>query len=248
VLIDTLVFPEETQAIRRFIENRLGSQVRYVVNTHFHADHTTGTCFFPEAQVISHALCRTLLDTRGRESLERLKLSSPELRDLHVVLPQIVFGEGTFNLYLGNKAFQMWSTPGHSPDTIVCLVKDERVLFASDILMPVPFFADGSFEDFLKSLESLRGGNFENVVQGHGEVILRGEIDEKIESDIAYLHRLSDQVDKALKSRAPDAALAAITIERCGKSRILLNGAVEQLHRTNVNVLAGQRRGLVQSS
>ena len=58
VLIDTLLYPEESLQIKRFIEERLATTVRYVINTHFHADHTTGSCFFPDAQVISHRLCR----------------------------------------------------------------------------------------------------------------------------------------------------------------------------------------------
>ena len=68
VLIDTLLYPEETLRIRRFIEKGLGTRVRYVINTHYHADHTTGACFFPDAQVISHALCRELLSSRGHEA------------------------------------------------------------------------------------------------------------------------------------------------------------------------------------
>ncbi len=242
VLIDTLVFPEETLMLRRFVENRLGTTVRYVINTHFHADHTTGTCFFPEATVVSHALCRDLLDTRGRESMARLKASSPDMRDVELVLPSMVFEEGVLELHLGGKTFQLWHTPGHSLDSVVCLVKDERILFAADTLMPIPYFVDGSYSAFRQSLESLRNSNYENVVQGHGEVILRGEIEEKIESDIHYLDKLGELVDAALASTTPDKALAAITLEQCGKSRILLNGAVEQLHRNNLTTLANQRR------
>jgi glyoxylase-like metal-dependent hydrolase (beta-lactamase superfamily II) len=242
VLIDTLVFPEETQMMRRFIENRLGAKVRYVVNTHFHADHTTGTCFFPDATVVSHALCRQYLDTRGRESLQRLKDSSPDMRDVELVLPNLVFEDGTLELTVGNKTFQLWHTPGHSLDSIVCLLKEERVLFAADTLMPIPYFVDGSYDAFLTSLEGLRNGNYENVIQGHGEVILRGEIEEKIENDIFYLHKLGELVDNALDSKTPEKALTAISLEKCGKSRILLNGAVEQLHRNNVQTLANQRR------
>ncbi len=241
VMIDTLVFPEETLAIRRFVESRLKSTVRYIINTHFHADHTTGTSFFPEATVVAHELCRSLLEQRGRESIERLKASSGEMREVDLVLPQIVFSTGSFALHLGDKVFELWATPGHSPDSIVCLVKDDRVLFAADTLMAIPYFVDGSYDDFLASLEGLRNGNFENVVEGHGEVILRGEIEEKIESDIAYLRALKKLVDGALVSKDPDAALAAIDLEKCGKSRILLNGMAEQLHRQNVAALASQR-------
>lgn len=45
VMIDTLALPEETLGIREFIEHELGVQVRYVINTHYHADHTWGNCF-----------------------------------------------------------------------------------------------------------------------------------------------------------------------------------------------------------
>jgi cyclase len=248
VLIDTLVYPEETRQIKRFVETRLNTQVRYVINTHFHADHSTGTCFFEDTVVISHALCRELLDKRGRESLERVKAVSNEMREVEVVLPNLVFEGGTLSLHLGNKTFQFWSTPGHSPDSIVCLVKEDRVLFAADTLMPIPYFVDGSYDDFLVSLEKLKNGNYENVIQGHGEVILRGEVEEKIQSDIDYLHALREAVDRALNTANPEQALEAIDIERCGKSRVLLNGAVEQLHRQNVLALASQRRESVRIS
>lgn len=248
VLIDTLVFPEETLRIKRFAENRLGTTIRYVINTHFHADHSTGTCFFPGAEVIAHARCRELLDTRGRESLERMKATSAEMGMVELVLPTLVFDDGLFTLELGGKVLQMWHTPGHSPDSIVCLVKDERVLFAADTLMPLPHFVDGSYDSFIESLQGLRGGNYENVVQGHGEVILRGEIEEKIQNDLDYLRRLRRAVDVALAAPQRETALDAITLEQCGKNRVLLNGAGEQLHRQNVIALANQRRELAHLS
>ena len=225
---------------------RLGTSVRYIINTHFHADHSTGTCFFKGARVIAHARCRELLDKRGRESLRRVKAASAEMHDVELVLPDMVFDNGPLNLHIGNKTLQLWSTPGHSPDSIVCLVKEDRVLFAADTLMPIPYFVDGNYDDFLASLNGLRNGNFENVIQGHGEVILRGEVEEKIQTDVDYLLKLKDAVDGALTSPAPENALDAIDVESCGKSRILLNGTVEQLHRQNVLALASQRRELVQ--
>ena len=245
VVIDTLAYPEETLLMKRFIEARLGTTVRYVINTHFHADHSTGTCFFKGARVISHALCRELLDTRGRSSLEKSKAAN-EMRDVELVLPDIVFSGGAFTLHIGNKTFQFWSTPGHSIDSIVCHVKEDRVLFAADTLMPIPYFVDGNYDDFVISLMGLRNGNYENVIQGHGEIILRGEVEEKIQTDIDYLHKLRLAVDAALANPFPDVALEAIDIESCGKSRILLNGAIAQLHRQNVLTLAAQRRELVQ--
>jgi glyoxylase-like metal-dependent hydrolase (beta-lactamase superfamily II) len=234
-LIDTLV-PEETRLIKRFVEDRLGLNVRYVVNTHFHADHSTGTYLFPEAQVIGHRKCRDLLERRGRDSLEQMKEGSADLHDIELVLPDVVF-DTSLTLHLGGKTLQLWSTPGHSPDSIVCLVEEDQTLFAADTLMPIPFFIDGDYHDLLKSLRGLQTRSYETIIQGHGEVILRGEVREKLQSDIDYLVKLGDAIDLAIQNQTGKIPPDSIKIEKCGKSRIALNGMAEQLHQQNVKWL-----------
>lgn len=237
ILIDTLVFPEEAKAIRNFIENRLSTVVRYVINTHSHADHTYGTCFFEQAIVVSHALCYDLLNTSGREGLQKAQQNSRTFQGVTVRLPQVVFEQGELELRLGEKTLVLQHSPGHSEDGITVLVKEDRILFAGDTVMPVPYFVNGNYDDFMVSLEKLRDNNFENIVQGHGEVILRGEIESKIESDLAYLRIIRNHVEKALLLDDGWAYLEKIDIEKCGKSRIPLNGGVQDLHRENLRTL-----------
>jgi cyclase len=237
IVIDTLPFPTETRQIVRFVEERHGLSVRFVVNTHYHADHTYGTCLFDDARVVSHALCRELLDGPGRDALIAAKRTSRELAPVTVRLPDIVFEEGHAQLHLGGVTLRMWRSPGHSPDSIVCLVEEEQILFAADTMMPVPFFADGSWQDYVTSLESLRGGEYETIVQGHGEVILRGEVESRIEDDLAYLHTVYARVEEVVENGGGPEALDKIDIEECGKNRIALNGIVQQLHRSNVEAL-----------
>jgi len=237
ILIDTLVFPEEARAIKTFLETRLNCPVRYVINTHYHADHTYGTCFFEGAQVVAHAKCYDLLATRGREGLAQAQQSTPDLRSVQIVLPHIVFDSGALSIHLGNKTVEMWHSPGHSPDSIVCLVKEDRVLFAADTMMPIPYFVDGSYDDFVNSLNALKDGGYENMVQGHGEVVLRGEIEEVIQNNLDYLATIRRHVERALANHKPVTALDAIDIESCGKSRIPLNGLVQELHRANLHAL-----------
>ncbi len=241
VLFDTLLYPEETRQIQRFVERRLGTTVKFVINSHFHADHTAGTWLFEDAQVIAHAKCRELLERRGRESLEHSKQHLPELREVILVLPETTFTD-SYLLNVGGKTFQLWSTPGHSPDSVMCLIKEDRVLLAADTVMALPHFVDGSFDKLYASLQSLRGGNYENVIQGHGDIVLRGEIEDKLKSDTAYLDALLLAVDHALEKGLP---LENIDIESCGKSRILLHGSAVELHRQNVMTLAAQRRELL---
>ena len=47
ILIDTLFYPDETREIKGFLEGRLKKKVKYVINTHYHADHTLGSWYFP---------------------------------------------------------------------------------------------------------------------------------------------------------------------------------------------------------
>ncbi len=243
ILIDTLLFPEETKAIKNYLENRLDCMVKYVINTHYHADHTYGTCLFPNAMVVGHRLCYDLLNTRGREGLTQAQHGTSELDEIQIALPHLVFDSRTINVYLGNKTVQLWHSPGHSPDSIVCLVKEDRVLFAADTLMPLPYFVDGSYDDFVQSLHALQNNNFENIVQGHGEVVLRGEIEDKIASDLRYLAAIKKHAETASTKSDPERYLDGIDIERCGKSRIPLSGTVQTLHRENLRALHRQITG-----
>lgn len=234
ILIDTLFYPEECQAVKSFLEERLGLRVRYVVNTHYHADHTMGTYLFPKAQVVSHALCREYLDTTGRQGLEQMKSQSPEFEDVVLILPDLIFEEGHLNIHLGGKTVRLQHCPGHSPDLISALVVNDRILFASDNMMPVPTIFDGSYDALVASLNGLLEMNLDTVVQGHGEVILRGEVDNLIKSDLRYLEKIEKEVKKVIKKGKPVTALEKVTIESCGKSRIPLNGFVSDLHQANL--------------
>jgi glyoxylase-like metal-dependent hydrolase (beta-lactamase superfamily II) len=237
ILIDTLFYPDETQAIKEFLEQRLGLRIRYVINTHYHADHTMGTWLFPEATVVGHALCRELLDTVGRDGLEQTKSQSPEFEDVQIVLPSMVLDEGHLNLHLGGKTVRLIHSPGHSPDVVNVMVVNDRILFASDTVMPVPTLFDGSFEDLSRSLHEMMDLNLDSLVQGHGEVVLRGEVQDLLRSDLDYLEKIRSAVKQAIDQNEPMATLENITIESCGKSRIPLNGFVTDLHRANLRRL-----------
>ncbi|HRE46383.1 MAG TPA: MBL fold metallo-hydrolase [Aggregatilineales bacterium] len=237
VLIDTLLFPEETLALKQYVETRLRQKVRYVINTHYHADHTYGTYLFPNATVIAHAKCADLLETRGRAALAEARVGSTELAEVEVILPQVVFNESEFLLTIGDKSFQLTHTPGHSPDSICVLVREDRVLFAADTLMAIPFFVDGDYSAFRESLRAIPYQLLENIVQGHGEVVLRGEIEGKIRSDLRYLEEVRKHVEIAHSKADPEKYFDGIDLEKFGKSRILLGGKVRALHRANLQAL-----------
>jgi cyclase len=237
VVIDTLAFPFETTEIKEFVEKRLNLPVRYLIYTHYHADHTNGAYLFPGAQVIGHRLSRSRLDTMGRKGLARAKEQSPELAGAEIVLPTLLLDDGSLSLHLAKKTLQLFPTPGHSPDSLSVLLREDRILFAGDMMMPLPHFVDGDPAELAKSLAAIPSMGLENVVQGHGELVLRGEIDDAVRSNLKYIDTARRKVEQLVKRGKPRNAAREIDIESCGKSRIPLNGLVAQLHTANMLAL-----------
>jgi len=234
VVIDTLAFPEESQEIREFIEEKLEIPIRYLINTHHHADHSLGNCWFPNAIVISHKLCRDILDGKGRKALEDAKKKNRELKDIEIVLPNVTFSEGEIEIRIGKRTLRLMYLPGHSIDGIGVLVVEDRVLFSGDIMMTIPYLLDGDVDVMAETMKTIPNLKLENLVQGHGEMILRGEVPHVIKDNLTYLSDVMRHAKKALRRREPEKYLATVDVESCGKNRILLNGLAEELHQRNL--------------
>jgi glyoxylase-like metal-dependent hydrolase (beta-lactamase superfamily II) len=243
VAIDTLALPEETLAMRDFIEDELDVPVRYVINTHYHADHSWGTCYFPGALVISHTICRQLMEEKALSSLEQARKQNTSFRKSQIVFPQITFNSGNISLRVGKKTLKMFPLPGHSLDGIGVMVEEDRVLFAGDIFMPIPYLVDGDYDQMVSSLKLIGSLSLENVVQGHGDVVLRGEIESAVEDNLKYLSTIRKIVRRAARRKYPGDMLETVDVESCGKSRVLLGGLAEELHQRNLMSLFQQLYG-----
>lgn len=233
VLIDTLPFPNEARAIARFERRRGGEGIRYVINTHHHADHIYGTYLFPEARVIAHERCYAVLAKRGEESLARAREETPELEEVELRLPDITSDKGGA-IHLGRKTLELIPLPGHSDDVLGVLLERQKVLFASDAMMPVPYIVHGDIAACKESIRKIGEMNLEHLVQGHGEVLLRGEIPEVIEANLAYLDTIQVRVREGIAMGLSEEEIVRLDIEECGLSRVPLGGLVQQLHRANV--------------
>ncbi len=237
VVIDTLALPDETMGMREFIEHELGVPVRYVINTHYHADHTWGNCFFPGATIIAHAHCRKLLIERGIPSLEAASKQNTALRQVKIVLPHMTFSKGEITLKVGKKNLIITAALGHSDDGISVLVEEDRVLFAGDAFMPIPYIVDGNVEDITASIKRIGRMGLENIVQGHGDIILRGEIEAAVKENLNYISAIKKAVRTAARRKEPLEYLEEVSIESCGKSCVNLGGLAVQLHERNLRAL-----------
>ena len=236
VVIDTLPFPQETREMLRFIKRRSKLPIRYLVLTHFQPDHTYGACLL-EGEVIAHERCRRILEKHGQRILEDDQARNPELCEVEIRLPETVFDRGTLTLHSGRKTVVLMHTPGNTSDGISAYVKEDKVLFAGDLVMPVPYIVSGDHHVMRESLLAIQDLSLDNVVQGHGDVLLRGEIPEAIETSIQYVDTIEQEVRRRVDHGIPKSNLRKLNIERCHKSRIPLNGLTEELHQANLSHL-----------
>ena len=236
VLIDTLM-PQETVLIRNFLESELLIPVRYIINTHHHADHSWGNCFFPKATVIGHSLCRQLMLEHSESALAEAGKDNPLFREDCIMPPSITFSEGALSVKVGKKQLTVYPSPGHSADGVAVLLEEDRIFFAGDAFMPIPFVVGGDFEQLYETIKSMGEYGLENIIQGHGDVILRGEIEDAVKSNLSYLKAAQRTVKNALKRRNGLDYLMNQDVEGCGKSRVSLGGLAQELHLRNLQWL-----------
>jgi cyclase len=237
VVVDTLPIPDETLEMRAYIEEVIGVQVRYVINTIYHADHTFGNCFFPGAMVIAHSLCRSQMIENNYLALATAQENNPDFKRVKIVLPSLTFEAGTLTLQVGKRHLRIFPVTGNSPDGISILVREDRVLFAGDAFLPLPLILEGDVEELAETTRKIGKMSLENIVQGHGDVILRGEIDQAVRSNLNYLSAIQKVAKLAARRKDPMPVLEAATVEECGKSRVLLGGLVGELHQRNLTAL-----------
>jgi glyoxylase-like metal-dependent hydrolase (beta-lactamase superfamily II) len=243
VVVDTLPFPQETRELLAFVQQRR-LPVPYVINTHSHADHANGSYLFEEADLVAHQLCREILSRHGERVLEEAKEETPEVTEVRLRLPSITFDQ-EMTLRLGDRTMRFIPLPGHTADSIGVYVEEDKILFAGDAVMPVPYLVGGDRAAMIDSLRVVGRLSLENIVEGHGEVILRGEVEEVLKTSIFYLETIYEKVKEAVEAGASPESVAEIDIEQCGKSRIPLNGLVQQLHEANLLYLYDLMTGQV---
>jgi cyclase len=234
VVIDTLPFPRETREMIDFLRGESKRGIRYVIDTHHHADHVYGNYLFEEADVISGEKCREIMRKSGEKNLAEAKQQTPELAEVTLRLPNITFPE-KLTIHLGDRVMRLMPMLGHSLDGIGVFIEGDKILFSGDAVMPLPYIFWGDREVLQNTLHAIKEMNLENIVQGHGEVLLKGEIDETLDTSIAYLDTIYDKVKAKLSTRTSKERLVnEITLESCGFSPIALDGLVKQLHRSNL--------------
>ncbi len=235
VVIDALPFPDEARQIARFLEIRSGMDFYSLILSHHHMDHVYGLFAFPEKlDVISSELCRQRLLEVGESSLAQAREGDPAFEEVTLRIPTVTFDTGEFLVDAGDKTFRLFPLPGHSADNIGILIEEDEVLITGDATMAIPIIADGDWQQEIDTLKLIKEMKPDTVVQGHGEVILRGEVNTVMDLYISYLECVREQAEHVLKKGRDRKEIWDIPLEICGLERVPLGVASHQLHVANI--------------
>ena len=185
VVFDSLGTPALGDALLRKIRSVTNRPVRYVVASHYHADHIYGLQAFrdqTDAVIVAqeHGLTYTDINNLDDENAEarlqqRREALAPWVNaQTRIVPPEFAFRVAA-EIKLGAHVLQLiYAGPAHSMSDVMMLVLPERVLFAGDIVQNgrVPFMASAAVNtrNWSRSLGEVGALALTFVIPGHGRV------------------------------------------------------------------------------
>lgn len=179
VVFDALGTPALGKALIAAIRKRTSLPIRYVVVSHYHADHMYGLQAFRDetsALIIAQHQARNYKDSldAGKRLRQREQSLAPWVNDAtRVIQPDLTF-ENDIVFTLGGKTFRVvYAGPAHAPDDSMMLVNPGGVLFAGDIVQNhrIPFMNSDEVNttNWLAGLDKVLEMKPSHIIPGHGE-------------------------------------------------------------------------------
>lgn len=241
IIVDSTFFPSKALRLTEFISSISSKIILYVVNTHYHLDHTLGNCAI-EAPVISSELTKDYLERvdfeKFRDSLE--PLIQKELKDAKIVFPSITFKK-KMTIDLGDKKIEMVRMGGHTPDSSIVKIWPDGGCFCGDLLFSgyhAEITVESDINLWIKNLTTLRNEHFRWFIPGHGSLSTSKEIDEMIIylekfKSLSFMIR-SNKIDDVVERFGNDPAFA-----NRGFPLLFEDSLIEYLRRDNFGKNSG---------
>ena len=213
VVFDALGTPSLGWALLQEIAKRSQKPVRYVVASHYHADHIYGLQAFKDhgdAVIVAQERAGEYTeneDTADEKARQRLDQRREALvpwvnRNTRVVPPDITFKE-RMTIVLGGKRFLLLDAgPAHSSSDIMMMVEPDGILFAGDIVQNgrIPFMNSDDVDtaQWLRALAEVEKLGPKFIVPGHGRP--SSDAGQAIVFTRDYIRHVRDAMGKAVES------------------------------------------------
>ena len=179
-LIDTGLGSEFVQPVLEYIKQI--DKPLIIINTHHHWDHVFGNNSFKDCLIVSHQLCREMINTEWDMMLN--KYSKFGMGEIEKCLPNLVFDN---ELFFTEDQIRLLYTPGHTIDSISVIDEEEKIINVGDNIGDtmdeiIPnLYCDKEF--YRETINKYKNMNMETWISGHN-VVLKKEVIEKIEKEL----------------------------------------------------------------
>jgi glyoxylase-like metal-dependent hydrolase (beta-lactamase superfamily II) len=209
VVIDALGSPALAEELIAEIHRVTLQPIRYVIVTHYHADHIYGL------QAIKAAGATIVAHPAGREYLSsdtarlRLEASRQQLQPWVDDKTQVIAADRWLDaddstLQVGTTAFRIRHVgPAHTPEDLVVHIPQRGALFAGDLVFRgrIPFVGQADSRQWIDSLNRLLEFKPKVVIPGHGPVSTEPLADLELTRD--YLLFLRQSMGEAARNLEP---------------------------------------------
>lgn len=180
LVVDTFETTDAAKELLADIRKVTNLPIRYVVNTHYHLDHTGGNAVFAQAGAIIVAQ-RNVYSWLRTENLKFFGPSPKPEQKAQVeslVLPDILYSDAV-DLYLGTRLIQVRYMLGHTGGDSVVIVPDANVVFGGDLIWQkhLPNLIDASTGPWIQTLDKLLQEHpSATFVSGHGDLATPADV------------------------------------------------------------------------
>jgi glyoxylase-like metal-dependent hydrolase (beta-lactamase superfamily II) len=208
VVVDALGSPALARELVAAIARITPLPIRHLIVTHYHADHIYGLQVFQElgATITAHRAGQAYLHSETADL--RLQASRRELAPWIDARTRLVAADRwidqTTAFSLGGVDFVLQPAgPAHTPEDLVLVLPQQRLLIAGDIVFRgrLPFVGQADSGRWIEALDRLLALRVQTIVPGHGPVSTSAESDLTLTRD--YLVHLRLTMAEAARNLEP---------------------------------------------
>jgi glyoxylase-like metal-dependent hydrolase (beta-lactamase superfamily II) len=209
VVIDALGSPALAQELLAEIRRVTTQPLRYVIVTHYHADHIYGLQVFKAAgaTILAHQEAREYMNSDT--AAKRLEASRVDLAPwvdakTHLVTADRWLDQEETKLRVGSYDLLIRHVgPAHTPEDLVVFLPQLGVMFSGDLFFRgrVPYVGQADSRRWIASLEQLIAYKPRLVIPGHGPVSTEPLADLQLTRD--YLLFLRQAMGEAARNLDP---------------------------------------------